>query len=53
MCMTPAQQQPDVGVQKQQAIAGEPITSQDPTFKVNKPSRRRMKLRINRPSSSS
>ena len=53
MCMPTARSQPNVGVEKQQAIAGEPITSQDPTFKVNKPSRRRMNLRINRPSSSS
>jgi hypothetical protein len=40
---------PDVEPTKTEAKSGEPITSQDPTFRVNKPATRRMNLRINRP----
>ena len=49
MCMNQPQSMPDVEPTKTEAKSGEPITSQDPTFRVNKPSTRRMNLRINRP----
>jgi hypothetical protein len=48
MCMNTPQSMPDVKPTKMEAKSGEPLTSRDPIFKVNKPATRRRNLTINR-----
>ena len=50
MCMMPqASSSADVPLEEVKALAGNPITNEDPRFKANKHKVRRMNLRINKP----
>ena len=49
MCMMPQASPADVPLEKVKALAGNPITNEDPRFKANKHRVRRMNLRINKP----
>ncbi len=49
MCMMPQASPGTVPLEEVKALAGNPITNEDPRFKANKHKVRRMNLRINKP----
>lgn len=50
MCMNPGPKPPKVELEPITAISGKGITNEDPRFKANKMRKKRMNLRIKKPS---